>query len=210
MMDTKATATLDIAIPQDDGSIAQALNDLERKLTAWSGAIADAHAELERIAAERAAAQHTVVHLAGREPDSAAPIATRPKPVLEIADAQPRVSVTTAPSPPAKAQRETAPDAAPPRPSSVIADRSDRVSLDEETGTADGENPKAATAELPQPDEKELLESLDEETRRAIQLIRRLSPSRPLSELLEIHRASVNSTSESQTKKKSWWKRGTQ
>lgn len=211
MMDTKASATLDIAIPEDDGSIARALSDLELKLTAWADAIADAHAQLER-AAEASGPAHPPDAPSHQRESAGAVEVPPPAPVRETEDA------SAAPEPVDLAVREPAADEPPlsgaaSEPADLVEDEAavvttDVVSFGDHALIADGEDLTAATVD-PSPDDRELLESLDEDTRQAVQLMRRLSPTKPLSELIETHRAAVGSAPDPKGRKKSWWKRGT-
>lgn len=237
-MDTKATATLDFEIPAEDGSIAEALADLERKLTLWSDAIADAHAQLERVAS----ATHADSGRAAKAQAAGAQIATPPPPANEIetttsptaavnvekANKKPTkapkssraavdqrrdakrgkidgAATSAAPASPATADPTEVRDELPANQRSVM----DAVSIDADANAADREDPMAVTAELPPPDDQSLLESLDEDTRQTVQLMRRLSPTKSISELLEAHRSASSSAGDSKAKKKSWWKRGT-
>ncbi|GMU21768.1 MAG: hypothetical protein AMXMBFR13_18570 [Phycisphaerae bacterium] len=209
-----------LSLPPDDGTIGRALADVETRLAAWAAAMTTA--------------QSSLVSLAQREPvppavNPAHPEADRPEEQSAAAEtetgnpAQPQRAPTSAegfvpplgdeqngepanPEPgtdlmvsaPGPAVLDTTPVAQEPEPAVVAA-------IEDVTAEA-----SANAAETPVEDDDEaLLASLDEETAKAIRVMRRLTfEKKKVRELLEEYRQTQAKPTPGEGRKKSWWTRG--
>ena len=177
------------AVPQEDPAIAEMVATLDAQLTAFEQAYTEAVATLGQDAEVAA------------EPAAVA-VETEPPPI--VAEEPPAVSEPE--PPPVVAVQVEEPTAPEPEPASGKRDILGRVIAPEkQTREQEAEKPSPT----PDPDE-ELLASLDEETARAIRVMRRMSPvKRSVKELLEEFEKSKSSTDTATgNKKKSWWSRG--
>jgi len=190
-MNTPLPGIRDIAVPRERGALRDAIDDLERKLTAFTKAVHAVEALLERIAHVQGAPAETGTH---RRPmgRAAKAVQTRQASVQE-APPSPQESQQTLAEGQAVAAQEPRPraeDAAAERPADKKAPLPD--ARPEDTPVARVEQPATGSAQvLPQEtapaasEDEVLMASLDEATCKAIKMMRRLDPHKPLKELLK-------------------------
>ncbi len=167
-----------VRIPEDDGRLNKALADLDSKLAAWSGAILNAQTSLRDIV------QHQPDPVVEEIP------ATRTEPIKKTT-AEPRIETS---APPAAAEGVKPPAEAP----------ACKISKEPEII---GESP-VATAPTEPGDDEALLATLDPETAKRIQVLRRLpGQKKSVRELLEKHRMASPPTVPTQPSKKSFWRK---
>lgn len=167
------------ALPPDDGSLDQAVADLDSKLAAWSGAILRAQTALKDLATARKDDAPVA------SPEAPAPVT--PSARIDSRPVTKRAPVPDVSTPPTPA---TVPAPAGPSPARVDA--------------------PAPAAPVPNPapaEDEALLASLDPETVRKIQVLRRLSNNKKsVRELLEKVQ-STPSPPAAPPVKKSFWRR---
>jgi len=188
------------SVPGSDGSVDRAFAEVDAKLVAWSEAMRDAHAALERMVARAAG---PVVAVEPTEAD-AGPVAAAPGSCGPQAAASRHDPKTTCEQPGrdgAIGERPGKPPTGGPAPHAPAivetAPRVDEVSRDTD-------------APAPEADEDEaVLALLDEETATAVRIMRRLAPgTRSVRELVEEYRSSRAPAGQPPPQKRSWWGRG--
>lgn len=200
----------DIQVPTEDGSIAQALTDLEAKLEAWSAAMRAAEASLAELSAEsrrrveaedRHEIDRTVADDAVGEADGAAaecPVASDDT-VAEPIAGDPDLVSTEAQVEPEEVE-ETQPESESIEVATVEADVGE-AGVDSEEAS----DPSRGASE---DDDEALLATLDSETAKAIRVMRRLAPEKKsVRELLSEYEAQKADEPEEQPQKKSWFHR---
>jgi len=207
-MDRMLGDIADIRVPPEDGSIEQALAELDGKLGAWRAAMRAAEA---RFAEMSAGSPHGVETADPVEEDQPAP---------RDADSEPR-AVTAEPGADA-GDGDTEPKCSEAGPAFVEARAGARPVEDAKEAhgsvTAATAQPVAAEAESetasdPTRDGSEdadaaLLDTLDPETAKAIRVMRRLTPARKsVRELLREYQAGQAKEQAAQPQKKSWFLR---
>lgn len=165
-------------LPPDDGSIEQALAEVNAKLAVWSDAMNRAQTALSGTAEP------------GSSPGAEAQTAQdRAAQAHLVKTREPKSSPRECPDP-----RDTGGEGLDPQ----AADEPEDSSL------CGPEQP----AQPPAEDDEALLQSLDTETANAIRIQRRLSPNkRSVRELLEEYEATRSSTAVTGEGKRSWWTR---
>lgn len=209
-MNTSLPDIRDIAVPCQGGALRDALGDLDSKLTAFTAAMQAVEARLGQIAQPQEAAgetgsrrrtkaraakagqvQETVVKEAPRSAQEAPP----QKPAGTVQEQQP---------PPADVTVERPEDKKTPPADALPADIT-QMAPPPETGPAQAPPQEAQPAAS---EDEVLMASLDEETCKAIKVMRRLDPHRPVKELLK--RIEERKDTPRQVAKpagKSWFKR---
>lgn len=206
-----------VALPPEDGAIAQALADLDAKLSAWTTAMRSAQDALARMPdrsqASQAVSEAATIDVEAPpqqvEPAPAATPRTQKPENTAIAQAGGVSERPSAPQPEGAALRKsgkpgTAAAAEPASPPEA-------ASVDVPAGVATApaaEKPEEPARSQPSEDEA-LLATLDEETAKAIRIMRRVDfGRRSVAELLKEYQASRSQTQQSSGKGKSWWSRG--
>jgi hypothetical protein len=219
------TSTADIErirVPRDDGSIAQALADLDTKIDVWTDAMRDARDCLV-AAADHGGAASAPPATADAPADAAAdataageaatpPLPSEPDPTAtEPADAGPETPDEAYRPEHIAADESTNADEAPARTlPPVEASQAGTTPVDDRGGHEPQSRPSEAAEEPGEAaDADALLASLDEETAQAVCILHRLNPTAPIHDLLaEVQAKRSQSAGSASKKKKSWFSLG--
>jgi hypothetical protein len=205
-MDKKLPDIWNIAVPCEDRQIEVALVDLDNKLTAFVAAMQAIGSRLSLIAeAHEAAAETGARRRTKGRPAAAArdakpePKETPPVPQTEAAQA-PVQGAGDVPGGPAADGGVPAPSKPPKQ---VV-----QVPNEPAAAKAD-QTPQEDAAPEAESDDEVLLASLDEATSKAIRVMRRLEPNKPVKELLKrIEERKDQPGQAAKPASKSWFKRG--
>ena len=192
-----AFGTPAVQVPQDDGAIQRAFEQLDAQMSTWLAAMERAHGALQAEPAREAGPADRAVASAPAELVAVQPAA--PPAALE---AVPEPEVNAAPEP-------VAPEAADPGAGSVPRIPAAETRADIQATPPPGA-PVAAPAEAPRSpnDDEALLATLDEETAKAIRVMRRLSMNqKSVRQLLEEYQSGNGGQAAAAADKKSWWRR---
>jgi hypothetical protein len=185
----------DIMVPQEDGAIREALADLDRKLAVHAAAVRDAESRLREIAETAAVSASPTAQTALQE---ATPPKAKGTPItlkrLKDVPVQAPAEKAESPKPPVEKMESTKPHV-------------EKVAPDETT--VELTPPIDVTAEpAALSDEEALLASLDEQTAKAIHVMRRLNPNRSVQDLLkQVEKQKDAATSAVKPAAKSWFRR---
>lgn len=198
----------EISVPSEDGSIAEALADLDGKLAAWSAAMRAAEARFAEMSADNPHEAATTDPSPADEPapggaDSEARVdAAEPGDDSGDGDTEPKRSETGLASVAAQAGVETAGDAKETRGSAMDA------AAQPVAAEAESEAPCAPDQDKGEDQDEALLATLDAETAKAIRVMRRLTPTKKtVRELLGEYQARQANEPAAQPQKKSWFLR---
>ncbi len=200
-----------VVLPPDDGSIQQALAELETRMTAWTAAMSDAQAVLRESARQHGIAMPAEAAAPAApekpvQPEPAAPAATAPsEPPVKPSVPQIRKdrAVMAVSSGPAKKSGK-------PRPATEEAPAAEEPALKPQPEARPAvAAPAPPGSEAALREDEALLASLDEETANAIRVMRRMDfGRRSVAELLKEYEMSRGASKPSGSKGKSWWSRG--
>jgi len=212
---------LDIQIPQEDGSIAKALADLDTKVFAWASACRTAESHLAEMAASC------------RRRTESAPSSQVDQPVSDPLDSESSVAVdneqpdvpldlvpdsdVSAHSEPTVGEQRTEVSEAIDEPQPVVDRKSEQVHMADvsvdpvaekaEEVSQDSADPHSHADEHKTNDDAALLASLDSETAKAIRVMRRLAPVKTsVRELLAEYEATKVHEHVEEPRKKSWFR----
>jgi hypothetical protein len=218
MEGTPGLSAIDVDVPRQDDAIDQGLAQVESKLTAWAEAMREAQEALGRAAipTPEPQAQAMTVHDTPEAPEPCLTVAAQEPPGEQVAG-EPCAPLAQPPSPEAPmsealAGEPHAPVGEPEESAPVAADtplRGETAELQGEEQPPPQQDPPPAEEQPEEEDEEALLASVDEETARAVRIMRRLAQDgRSVRELIEECKVMPPSPSLSRPEKRSWWSRG--
>lgn len=207
-MGKESTATAEIALPEDDGSIERAFGEADARLSAWLAAMREAEPQLSALAHSPEVPSVELSEPSSdpiESPESDQDFAVACEPTEPEADAPAEVAE------PAEAASEFEDVESIETPESSAMVLEPRVKTAEQEPESQHEESLDSSFEDRHREDEELLASLDEETARAIHVMRRVSlDNKSVRELLEQYEQEKRDGSgkPAPAKKRSWFSRG--